>query len=289
MPNRIIKESICYSEDIDMLTAFEETVFFRLIINCDDYGRIDARSNFLKSKLFVTKQGITEKNIQDAVAKLASVGLVRLYEVDGKSFLLFPKWHLHQRVRNSKEKYPGPEREDDLLDARGELRQVAVNCGYNPIQSESNPNPNPNSIVPFGTPPDSSQSSEDGTKKEPSIHQQVYDHYMTLGLVKHRKLSREMCNAIDTAQRRGDYTLEEMKTMLDRHDMIVKASAKDGEFAVRPRPITEFFGQKVRDGTALICSEYADDGAKWRRYLEGEYGKNNVPPQNDFSQYDSLF
>ena len=146
MPNRIIKESICYSDDIDKLTAFEETVFYRMIVRADDYGRLDARPSFLKSMLFVTKQGITEKNVQDAVLKMASVGLVRLYEVDGKPFLSFPKWDLHQRVRNSKEKYPAPPENTDC----GVSPQLAANCGELPrvaalIQSESNPNPNPES------------------------------------------------------------------------------------------------------------------------------------------------
>jgi hypothetical protein len=132
-----LKESICSSDDIDKLTPFEETIFYRLMVNADDYGRMDARPNFLKSKLFVTKQGITEKNVEDAVSKLASVGLVRLYEVDGKSFLLFPKWNLHQRVRNSKEKYPAPQPQDTC----GESPQVAASCCRNPIQSESESNP----------------------------------------------------------------------------------------------------------------------------------------------------
>lgn len=145
MPNRIIKESICYSDDIDKLTAFEETVFYRMIVRADDYGRLDARPSFLKSMLFVTKQGITEKNVQDAVLKMASVGLVRLYEVDGKPFLSFPKWDLHQRVRNSKEKYPAPPENTDCEVSP----RVAASCGELPrvaalIQSESNPNPNPN-------------------------------------------------------------------------------------------------------------------------------------------------
>lgn len=145
MPNRIIKESICYSDDIDKLTAFEETVFYRMIVRADDYGRLDARPSFLKSMLFVTKQGITEKNVQDAVLKMASVGLVRLYEVDGKPFLSFPKWDLHQRVRNSKEKYPAPPENTDC----GVSPQFAASCRELPrvaalIQSESNPNPNPN-------------------------------------------------------------------------------------------------------------------------------------------------
>lgn len=140
MPNRIIKESICYSDDIDKLTAFEETVFYRLLVRVDDYGRIDARPSFLKSMLFVTKAGITERNVSDAVAQLASLGLVKLYEVDKKPFLCLPKWHLHQRIRETKEKYPAPLREDDFDSSP----QVAASCGKLPPESESNPNPNPN-------------------------------------------------------------------------------------------------------------------------------------------------
>lgn len=133
MPNRIIKESICYSDDLDKLTPFEEVVFYRLLVRVDDYGRIDARPAFLKSMLFVTKQGVTEKNIKEAVSHMASIGLVRFYEVDGKSFLLFPKWSLHQRIRNSKEKYPAPRNDDDFIISP----QVAASCGELRLESES--------------------------------------------------------------------------------------------------------------------------------------------------------
>ena len=138
MPNRIIKESLCYSDDVDQLTAFEETVFIRLIVNCDDFGRLDARPNFLKSRLFVTKKGVTEKNIEDAVQKLASVGLIQLYQVDGKSFLLFPKWDKHQQMRAQKSKYPAPET------FCNQMISDASECPRNPIQSESESNPNTN-------------------------------------------------------------------------------------------------------------------------------------------------
>ena len=44
MPNRIIKESICRSEEIDSLSWFEEVLFYRLIVTCDDFGRYDGRA-----------------------------------------------------------------------------------------------------------------------------------------------------------------------------------------------------------------------------------------------------
>jgi hypothetical protein len=138
MPSRIIKESICYSDDLDRLTSFAETVFYRLLVRVDDYGRIDARPNFLKSMLFATKNGVSEKNVSEAVAQMASLGLVRLYEVDGKPFLCLPKWHLHQRIRDSKAKYPEPpQKTEDFEDSP----QVAAGRGELPPESKPNPNP----------------------------------------------------------------------------------------------------------------------------------------------------
>ena len=56
MPNRIIKESVCTSDSVDGLSWFEEVFFYRLIVNCDDYGRFDARPAVLKSRLFPLKK-----------------------------------------------------------------------------------------------------------------------------------------------------------------------------------------------------------------------------------------
>jgi len=122
-------------------------------------------------------------------------------------------------------------------------------------------------------------------------HQSIYDHYLTLGLIKHKALSREMINAIDIARRRGGFTWEQLKTMLGRHAQIVKLTASNGEFAVRPRGITEFFGQKVKDGTALICSEYADDGAKWQLYKNGNPHKprSDTPKQPKKAHFEREF
>ena len=36
MPNRILKESVCTSDSVNKLSWFEEVLFYRLIVNCDD-------------------------------------------------------------------------------------------------------------------------------------------------------------------------------------------------------------------------------------------------------------
>ena len=55
MPNRIIRESICTSESIDGLSWFEEVLFYRLIVSCDDFGRYDGRAAIIKNRLFPLK------------------------------------------------------------------------------------------------------------------------------------------------------------------------------------------------------------------------------------------
>ena len=138
MPNRILKESICSSDNVDQLSAFQETFFYRLIVNCDDYGRMDARPKILASRLFPLKD-LKTNQIEDALRALISAELVILYEVDGKPFLQMKTWDRHQQVRAKKSKYPSPD--------EGTCNQMISNdikCPRNPIQSESNPNPNPN-------------------------------------------------------------------------------------------------------------------------------------------------
>ena len=157
MPNRIIKESICVSEQIDELSLFEEIFFYRLLVNCDDYGCMDAREKVLAAKLFPLKT-VKAADVLKALAKLAEVDLIGMYDVDGHPYLKVLKWSDHQRVRVSKHKYPEPT-EEQLAASRGKSRQVAASCGElqksaascgnlrpesNPIQSNPNPYPNPN-------------------------------------------------------------------------------------------------------------------------------------------------
>ena len=111
MPNRILKESVKRSEQIDKLSWFEEVVFYRLILTADDYGCLDGRSVLLKNELFPTKDNVTKKAVEDAVSKLASVGLLCKYTVNGKPYLFFPTWAKHQRLRNRYRKYPEPPQE----------------------------------------------------------------------------------------------------------------------------------------------------------------------------------
>ena len=132
MPNRIIKESICTSDSIDQLGWFEEVLFYRLIVNCDDYGRFDGRPAVVKNRLFPLKENLTLKNVEYAINKLARSGLITPYISGGKPFLFLPTWNAHQNVRAKKSKYPEPENICTQVNADED------NSPRNPIQSESN-------------------------------------------------------------------------------------------------------------------------------------------------------
>lgn len=139
MPNRILKESVCTSDTLNQLENwFDEVVFYRLIVNCDDYGRFDGRPAILKGRLFPLKENITIKSLEESLQRLATVGLVTPYIIDGKPILQLPTWDKHQRIRAKKSKFPPPDGTCCQMTAN------AGNCVRNPIQSESNPNPESN-------------------------------------------------------------------------------------------------------------------------------------------------
>lgn len=133
MPNRILKESICTSDSIDRLNWFEEVVFYRLIVNCDDYGRFDGRVSLIKNRLFPLKENVTLKAIENAINKLATVGLVTLYKYEGRQYLQLPTWNEHQSIRAKRSKFPPFD--GDVKSS--EIICMQMNANAPVIQSES--------------------------------------------------------------------------------------------------------------------------------------------------------
>lgn len=137
MPNRIIKESICTSDEVDRLTADQEVFFYRLMVNVDDYGLLDARPKILASKCFPLKS-IDIKKIEAWLQALADVGLIRRYEVDGLPYLAITKWAQHQQIRAKRPKYPSPESGSEIICDHVQSNVPVIQS--KPIQSESESN-----------------------------------------------------------------------------------------------------------------------------------------------------
>ena len=143
MPNRIIKESICTSDNLDNLCLEEEVFFYRLLVNCDDYGRMDGRLKVLRARCYPLRLNkVKEKDIGKWLTSLIRENLIYLYESDGQPYIQMVTWEKHQQIRAHKSKYPDPkECKKHLIssDINGNHLQSDVTViQSNPIQSESN-------------------------------------------------------------------------------------------------------------------------------------------------------
>lgn len=136
MPNRILKENIRTSKKVNAVSDFEFRLWAYLITYVDDYGRGSADTAILKGFAFPLRKSVTEKNIGDALKRLACVGLIHLYEVDGEPYLYFPNWSNHQRIQTKHSKFPEPPLSTVI---HGDPPSES-----NPIQIESNTNPKEN-------------------------------------------------------------------------------------------------------------------------------------------------
>ncbi|MDF2591382.1 MAG: hypothetical protein K0S75_848 [Clostridia bacterium] len=114
MPNRIIKESICISEDIDELSPEEEAFFYRIIVNCDDYGRMDARTQIVRAKCYPLRTDRLSLEVIDSWLLALTKRLITLYEVCGKRYLQVNTWERHQNIRAKESKFPSIE-EGDII------------------------------------------------------------------------------------------------------------------------------------------------------------------------------
>lgn len=142
MPNRIICESIARSEKLAKLTDFEFRLWVTLITLVDDYGCGDARPAIIKGSGFPFRKRLTEEDIARGLVKLAAVGCIVLYEIDGRPYLQFPNWLAYQRIRKSKHRFPEPPAnmigQLPVLDAAcGNSPQLAATCGSLRPESES--------------------------------------------------------------------------------------------------------------------------------------------------------
>jgi len=123
MPNRILKETICTSENLNSLDTDAEVFLYRLIVTCDDYGIFFANTSILRAKCFPLRiDKIKDKDIEKWIKALVDANLIFLYENEGRQYLKLSKWDRHQQVRATKSKYPTPDMENSRLIS------IDINC-----------------------------------------------------------------------------------------------------------------------------------------------------------------
>lgn len=160
MPNRMLKDTIRTSKNVGQLTDFQFRLWIYLISYVDDYGRGSADAELLKGFLFPRRKGVTETQIEDALTRLANLGMIVCYDVDGDSYFYFPNWSKHQRIQAKASKFPDPptvkftvangespsstvsngeppsstvrSEDESVSEIRSEIKSESVNTPYNP-------------------------------------------------------------------------------------------------------------------------------------------------------------
>ncbi len=144
MPTRLLKESICTSRDINALSPEEEVFFYRIIVNCDDYGYLEADPSILRSRCFPRRiNEVTDDLICKWLRMLVDRGLVVVFRDDGGLYLRLPSWEKHQQVRAKWRRYPELTDKSTVLQTSEiickQMISIDNKCPRNPIQSNPNP------------------------------------------------------------------------------------------------------------------------------------------------------
>ena len=112
MPNRILKESINESLSLSNVSFFANDLYKRLITYADDYGRFNADYQIMRARLYPRElQIVSNLDIEDALLELSGAGKIKFFTAEPRREIYgcFPNWKEHQRVRESKRKFPDPE------------------------------------------------------------------------------------------------------------------------------------------------------------------------------------
>lgn len=106
MPNRILREGILDSEAVCSLSFQAEVFYRRLMSVVDDFGRFDGRVSVLRSRLYPLQvDKVREADIPRWIAECEKAGLIALYSVSGKQYILFRKLGT---PRAKESKFPAP-------------------------------------------------------------------------------------------------------------------------------------------------------------------------------------
>lgn len=264
MPNRILKESICTSETIAELSWFEEVLFYRLIVSADDFGRYDARPAIIKGRLFPLS-GVTVKQISDALNKLASVGIVILYGIDGHGYLQISTWERHQSPRAKKSKYPSPP--DNLQAIAYTCTQLQADANDCVQMSPINENENGNDIRYSSNENDTRDNSADGATRASRVDYEAY-----------RQAFLEACPSLPQPSEAAKWSAGRKKAVRDK-----RMSPVEMRSVFERVEKSDFLSG--RNGKWDGCSfDWILKPSNWQKIIEGNYdNRKNESDTQDYS------
>lgn len=117
---RTIKPEFPQSESMGRVSRDARLLFMMLWTICDDHGRARAHSRMLASLLFPYDDDAGE-GVPIWLDELEKEGCIKVYEVEGSTYLQIVKWSKHQKIdKPSKPQFPAPSEgtREDYRDSR---------------------------------------------------------------------------------------------------------------------------------------------------------------------------
>lgn len=163
MPERILRDWTD-SEKFDGFQANPETLFTRLLMKVDDYGRFTRDPINVRAACFPRSEALRANTVDAWLKELSDHRLIFCYQVSGKSYLAILNFRQRLRVdaktgNGPKPKYPPPDGKPmDFRPDDGDWRESAATSGGSPPYADANAGAYPNAESPPAFP----KSSLDG-------------------------------------------------------------------------------------------------------------------------------
>lgn len=95
MPNRIIRESIWSSPNLNELSHDAEMHFYRTLLASDDWGCFECTPLVLKGKCYPRREHITEKLVETWTNELISKNILRIWKDGDRLYAQFYNFDKH--------------------------------------------------------------------------------------------------------------------------------------------------------------------------------------------------
>ena len=121
---RLLSKNIILSRKLNMVSEGAENLYYRILVMSDDFGCYHADSAIIKGKIYTLRQ-ISLSSIEERLQELTSINLIKMYEVNGESYVQIVKFEDHQKFRSDikrKESYPQYEQR-----SRNESERIRTN------------------------------------------------------------------------------------------------------------------------------------------------------------------
>ncbi len=99
MPNRVIKESIWTSPNLNRLSALAERHFYRILLLPDDFGCCELTPAVVKGKCYPLQPKVTIKDMESWQRELEEEKLIIQWSQNGREYGIFVSFSRHQRIR----------------------------------------------------------------------------------------------------------------------------------------------------------------------------------------------